>query len=61
MRIHYVPQWIPASFEPTKKADKPRKRFLTEETATTDTDIGSPPPSDNEDEDPERQHTDILA
>jgi hypothetical protein len=61
MRIHYTPQWIPASFEPKKKAANPRKRFHTEEAATTVADVGSPRPSDIHDEDPEGQHTDILA
>jgi hypothetical protein len=61
MRIHYSPQWIPASFEPTKKPAKPRKHFHTEETPTTEADIGPPRPSDIQDDDPEGHHTDILA
>lgn len=33
MRIHYIPQWLPVSFEPVKKPIKPRKYFHSEDAA----------------------------
>jgi hypothetical protein len=61
MRIHYIPQWLPASFEPVKKPIKPRKYFHSEEAAETQANTGSPRPSDILGDDPNEQHTDILA
>ena len=61
MRVHYMPQWLPASFEPIKKSIKPRKYFHSKEAAETETDTRSPRPSDILDEDQDGHHTDILA
>ena len=61
MRVHYMPQWLPASFEPVKKPVKPRKYFHSEEAAETEAGTKSPRPSDILDEDLDDQHTDILA
>ena len=61
MRVHYMPQWLPASFEPVKKPAKPRKFFHSEEAIELETDIRSPRPSDVLDEDQDEPHTDILA
>ena len=61
MRIHYIPQWLPASFEPVKKPIKPRKYFHSEEASEPDANTGSPRPADILDEDLDGQHTDILA
>jgi hypothetical protein len=61
MRIHYLHQWIPASFGPIKKPVKLRKYFHSKEAAETETDTRSPRPSDIFDEDLDDQHTDILV
>jgi hypothetical protein len=61
MHIHYIPQWLPASFEPVKKPIKPRKYFHSEEPAETETDTRIPRPSDILDEDLPEPRTDILA
>ena len=64
MRIHNIPQWLPLTFEPVKKANKPRKHFESEETfetSETSAQTRAPRPSDILDEDQEGQHTDILA
>jgi hypothetical protein len=61
MRIHYMPQWVPASFEPIKKPVKPRKHFHSEEAAETETNTRSQRPSNIFDEGLEDQCADILA
>jgi hypothetical protein len=64
MRIHSIPQWLPVTFEPIKKANKPRKQFESEEmseTSETSSETRPPRPSDILDEEQEGQHTDILA
>jgi hypothetical protein len=61
MRVHYMPQWLPATFEPTKKLAKARKQFTSEDAAETPSEVYAPRPSDILDEDEEGQHTDILA
>ena len=61
MRIHYVAQWLPASFEPVKKPIKPRKYFNSDGAAEPEANKGSPRPSDILDEDLDELRTDILA
>lgn len=61
MRIHYIPQWLPPTFEPTRKPAKARKQFYSEDATETPAEASTPRPSDILDEDEEAQHTDILA
>jgi hypothetical protein len=62
MRIHYMPQWVPVSFQPVKKAVKPRKFFHTEEASeTAESGNYAPPISSLLDEETEDKRTDIFA
>lgn len=61
MPIHYIPQWLAASFESVKKTIKPRQYFHIDDAAEPEANKGSPRPSDNFDEDLDEPRTDNLA
>jgi hypothetical protein len=57
-----MPLWVPVSFQPVKKADKPRKFFHAEGTnETAESGEYVPPLPSLLDEETEDKRTDILA